>query len=98
MSSKQALHQSLGNYLKDKRSNTGLTQSEVATKLGYSSPQFISNFERGLCSPPLKNLKTLVKLYKIPVEEIMTLILDEQESILRKALSGSASKRKRKAK
>ncbi|MCH2535638.1 MAG: helix-turn-helix domain-containing protein [Bdellovibrionales bacterium] len=97
MSSKQALHQSLGNYLKNKRNETGLTQSEVATKLGYSSPQFISNFERGLCSPPLKNLKTLVKLYKIPVEEIMTLILEEQESILRKALSG-AGKRKRKAK
>ena len=97
MSSKQALHQSLGNYLKNKRNETGLTQSEVATKLGYSSPQFISNFERGLCSPPLNNLKTLVKLYKIPVEEIMTLILEEQESILRKALSG-AGKRKRKAK
>ena len=97
MSSKQALHQSLGNYLKNKRNETGLTQSEVATKLGYSSPQFISNFERGLCSPPLKNLKTLVKLYKIPVEEIMTLILEEQESILRKALSG-VGKRKRKAK
>lgn len=97
MSSKQALHQSLGNYLKNKRNESGLTQSEVATKLGYSSPQFISNFERGLCSPPLKNLKTLVKLYKIPVEEIMTLILEEQETILRKALSGTG-RRKRKAK
>lgn len=98
MSSKQALHQSLGNYLKNQRNESGYTQSEVAAKLGYSSPQFISNFERGLCSPPLKNLKTLVKLYKIPVEELMTLILEEQESILRKALSGSTGRKKRKTK
>ena len=87
MASKETLHKSLGNYLKSSRVEAGFTQSEVAEKLGYSSPQFISNFERGLCSPPLRNLKTLVKMYSIPVEEILTLILEEQESILRKALS-----------
>lgn len=82
------LHQSLGNYLRDKRVEAGFTQSEIANKLGYSTPQFISNFERGLCSPPLKNLKALVKLYRIPVDEIMVLIMKEQETVLRKALVG----------
>ncbi len=86
---KGELHQSLGNYLRDKRVAAGFTQSEIAGKLGYSTPQFISNFERGLCSPPLKNLKALVKLYRIPVDEIMVLIMKEQESVLRKALVGS---------
>jgi len=82
------LHQSLGNYLRDKRVEAGFTQSEIANKLGYSTPQFISNFERGLCSPPLKNLKALVKLYRISVDEIMVLIMKEQETVLRKALVG----------
>ena len=83
---KQTLHKSLGNYLKLRRVTLGLTQAEVARKLNYASPQFISNFERGLCSPPLKNLKVLVKLYDIPVDELMNLMLKEHESILKKAL------------
>ncbi len=90
---KGALHQSLGAYLKEKRIESGLTQSEVANKLGYSTPQFISNFERGLCSPPLKNLKVLVRLYKINPSELMDLIMSEQEHILQKALNVKTRKR-----
>ncbi|MCB0415459.1 MAG: helix-turn-helix transcriptional regulator [Bdellovibrionales bacterium] len=89
MSSKEALYKTLGSYLKNKRVQTGLTQAEVAKKLNYASPQFISNFERGLCSPPLKNLKVLVKLYSISVDEILDLMLKEQEEILRSALIGA---------
>lgn len=89
---KQGLHRSLGNYLKRKRVEAGITQSDVAKRLGYSTPQFISNIERGLCSPPLKNLRVLVKMYRIPVSEIMKLILNEQEVILRKALLGQKGK------
>ena len=82
-----SLHKALGSYLKDKRSSKGLTQSDVARKLGYSTPQFISNIERGLCAPPVKNLKVLVKLYKLDPEELLDIILNEEESSLRKALS-----------
>jgi len=87
------LHQNLGAYLKKKRLEAGLTQLEVADDLGYSSPQFISNIERGLCSPPLRNLKTMIKLYNISVNEVMELILKEQENILKAALSGSSKKK-----
>jgi len=93
MVTKEGLHKTLGTYLKTKRQQLGLTQAEVAKKLSYASPQFISNFERGLCSPPLKNLKTLVNLYQIPVDEIMNLMLKEQEIILRTALSPTADKK-----
>jgi transcriptional regulator with XRE-family HTH domain len=82
-----SLHKALGEYLKDKRSETGLTQSDVAKKLGYSTPQFISNFERGLCAPPLKNLKLLVKLYKLDANELIDVILNEEEESLRKTLN-----------
>ena len=86
MSTKATLHKHLGDYLKERRIQADLTQADVAQKLGYTSPQFISNFERGLCSPPLKNLKVLVKLYKLPAEEVIDLILKEQKVILSKAL------------
>ena len=53
----EELFQKLGPFLKKARSKMGLSQRDVADKLGYTSPQFISNVERGLCSPPLKKLK-----------------------------------------
>ena len=36
----------------------------------YYSPQFVSNFERGLCAPPLNKMKTLVQLYAMNSEEV----------------------------
>ena len=90
----KGLHKSLGTYLRQKRMEANFTQAEVAEKMGYSTPQFISNFERGLCSPPLKNLKTLVRLYKIPTDELLKLIMAEQEEILRKAFNETSVRRR----
>lgn len=55
----------LGKFLQKKRMEKGLSQGEVAKKLGYTSPQFISNIERGLCSPALSSAKKMAKLYDI---------------------------------
>ena len=95
MNTKKDLHRSVGQYLRDKRIESGLTQAKVAEDLGYSTPQFISNIERGLCSPPLKNLRTLVRMYRIPVDEIMVIIMKEQEAILRQALGNKKKKTRR---
>lgn len=83
----------LGEYLQAKRTKAGLSQGDVATKLGYSSPQFISNFERGLCAPPLNKLKMLVQLYDMNGEEVLKLMMKEHEKHLRKALGLSRKKR-----
>ena len=80
------LNKNIGKYLKDKRVEANLTQYEVADKLGYSSPQFISNFERGLCSPPLKQLKKIIKLYSIRPCELIELIIEDQKEYLSKSL------------
>lgn len=77
------MFQVLGDYLQDKRTKANLSQGDVASKLGYSSPQFISNFERGLCAPPLSKLKQLVQLYKLNGEEVVRLMLKEEEKHLR---------------
>jgi transcriptional regulator with XRE-family HTH domain len=87
------LFQVLGEFLQSKRIKAGLSQGDVATKLGYSSPQFISNFERGLCAPPLNKLKLLVQLYDLNGEEVMKLMLKEHEKHLRKSLNLKAKKR-----
>lgn len=83
----------LGTYLKEKRQKAGLSQAEVSRALGYTSPQFVSNFERGLCSPPLPKLKILTELYKIPVREITELLINQQRRYLTKELSSPRRRR-----
>ncbi|MNK15803.1 helix-turn-helix protein [compost metagenome] len=64
-------------FLKQKRELSGLSQKFVSEKLGYTTPQFISNWERGVSTPPVQTIKKLADLYKIPVEEIFNLLLQE---------------------
>ena len=81
-------------FLKDKRVQANLTQSQVAEKLGYSSPQFISNWERGLASPPVFVLKDLTKMYKVAADEMFTLLLGEVERNLHKEFYSSKGRRR----
>lgn len=85
----------IGQFLKQHRVKVGLTQSDVAQKLGYTSPQFISNIERGLCSAPVKHLKDFAKMYNLDTEELIRLLLAEHESQLRGALGVGSDKEKR---
>lgn len=70
-------HQVLGHFLKQKRIKMGFTQSEVAVMLKYTSAQFISNWERGICSPPTSKLIDLAALYKINKREFIDVILEQ---------------------
>lgn len=78
----------LGAHLKKLRKKAGLTQRDVSLALGYSSAQFISNFERGLVSPPLIKLKKLQELYRADSLRLIELILDSQKEIIAGALRG----------
>lgn len=66
----------LAEFLQGSRETAGLSQADVASKLGYSTPQFISNWERGLSLPPLKVLRKIASLYKVDVEELFQLQLE----------------------
>lgn len=72
----------LNQHLKNRRKELGLSQAEVAKELGYSSPQFVSNWERGLVSPPLTSLPRLMLLLNIPRETIIDLILADTRNQL----------------
>jgi transcriptional regulator with XRE-family HTH domain len=73
---------SVGNFLKQSRETAELSQFEVAKKLGYKSSQFISNWERGLSSPPAEILPRLVKLYSINPNDLLAVIQSYQEELL----------------
>ncbi|MCB0391408.1 MAG: helix-turn-helix domain-containing protein [Bdellovibrionales bacterium] len=87
--SQNNLSKKLGIYFKKRREKLGLQQKDVAKALGYTSPQFISNMERGLSLPPLKKIKKLIKLYELPPEEVLKIIMSEQEKVLQSAIVGS---------
>lgn len=72
----------LGTLLKEKRIEKGITQMSLAKELGYSSPQFVSNWERGMCSPAFDTLPTVCKILGIPKKEIIEIIIDETRSEL----------------
>lgn len=77
----------LGQYLKGVRENANYTQADVSTKLGYTSPQFISNIERGISVVPLKTLSRMVNLYKVSPESVVKIILESQRKLLKEKLS-----------
>jgi len=77
----------LGTYLKEVREQAAYTQADVSTKLGYTSPQFISNIERGISVIPLKTLARMISLYKVNPEGVTKIILESQRKLLREKLS-----------
>jgi transcriptional regulator with XRE-family HTH domain len=60
----------LADYLKEKRIASGLSQKDVASKMGYSTPQFISNWERGISQPPINSIKKLCEIYGVESEQL----------------------------
>ncbi len=64
------------NYLKKHRILANKTQKEVSDHLGYITPQFVSNWERGLSTPPIKDLKAIAKLYKLNQDELTTRLIN----------------------
>ncbi len=74
---KKKIHQNVGRYFRAKRIKSGLSQEEVVKSLGYTSIQIVSNWERGICSPPSRILKSLMKLYKIDKKEYLEFFISE---------------------
>lgn len=79
----------LGDFLRETRESASLTQADVSQKLGYTSPQFISNIERGISVIPLKTLAKMVNLYRVNPETVVRIILESQRKLLREKLMRS---------
>jgi transcriptional regulator with XRE-family HTH domain len=72
----------LGQYLKSSREQRNLTQAHVSGRLGYTSPQFISNIERGISVVPLDTLARMLNLYKANPMKAAGILLESQEKLL----------------
>ncbi len=72
----------IGELIKEKRESAGLTQSQLAQKLGYDSPQFVSLVERGLSKPPYEMIGKLVVLVGLPEKRIIKFLNNEFSSEL----------------
>lgn len=59
------------------RQRLGVSQLEVARRLGYTSAQIISNFERGICGLPTKKLIGYAKICEIPESIVVGISLSE---------------------
>jgi transcriptional regulator with XRE-family HTH domain len=65
----------LSKFLKEKRLEAGLSQGAVSKKLGYTSPQFVSNWERGLSQPPVATLRKIAQIYNISANDMFDVML-----------------------
>lgn len=74
--------QNLGNFLKQKRVDSGLTQSELAAKLGDVHSQFVSNWERGLCAPPSHSFQKLIDVLKINRDRMVEVMLEDSKLVI----------------
>lgn len=76
----------ISNFLKTSREKAGLTQAEVAQKLGYMTAQFISNAERNVSRLPAKSIRKLAKLYKFELQEYVSMIEAEKIEEIKKQI------------
>lgn len=75
-----------GAYLKRERESRRYTQKYVADYLGFRTPQLISNWERGIAAPPLKEVKKLAQLYLVDKNELMDMVTEYHEAMSHDAL------------
>lgn len=63
--------QKIGDFIKKKRKEKGLTQVELAEKIGITD-RAISKWERGICCPDISLLKDLCKILDIDINELLS--------------------------
>jgi transcriptional regulator with XRE-family HTH domain len=74
----------IGRFLRQHRVKAHLTQHDVAQHLSYTSPQFVSNWERGVSLPPLEVLPRLSSLYGIPPKDVIDAVDKYQEAVMKR--------------
>ena len=68
----------LGNHLFHARKKSGLSQEEVAEKLGVSR-QTVSKWETDVTVPDIRQSKKMAVLYKMSLDELIDFDIDVQE-------------------
>jgi len=67
-----------GDRLKELRIQKGVTQKQIADKLGYQTNSYVSDIENNKFIPPDDKLKEWARIIGVSWEEIKELMLDEE--------------------
>lgn len=67
----------VGKLIKTARTKAGLTQAALATKLGYASPQILSNWERAESLPPMSQIPKIAKHTKTHINEFKNILIKD---------------------
>lgn len=82
----------LGAIIKDYRTKAGYTQKDLADKLGYEIPQFISLMENGHSKIPLNILGEIIAILNIPEKKVIEVLLENFEKEARVLISNGRKK------
>lgn len=81
----------LSSYLKDVRKSAFITQNEMSSLFFEKSkkelhPQYISNFERGLCVPSVNLIKAYIEVCGANKKKVIFLMTENYNNSLRTQL------------
>lgn len=82
----------VGQIIKEYRQKSGMTQMDLADKLGYDIPQFISLMENGHSKVPLNVLGQIISYLSIPEKVIMESLLDAYEKEAKQQITSGKKK------
>lgn len=71
----------LKEFIKSKREEKSYSQKRLAKILGYSSGQFISNWERGESFPPIDRLAKMALLFEVDKDYLLDLYLKDNAAL-----------------
>ena len=83
-----------GKIIKEKRAELKLSQEDITSFLKFSSPQYISNIERGVSPLPAKHVKKISNLLQIPSQLLENAAIEDLSDKYRKKVRNGFSKGK----
>jgi transcriptional regulator with XRE-family HTH domain len=86
---------SVGALIKQYRLDAGLSQGDLAKKLGYTTPQFVSNWERELCQPPAASLGKIAEILGCEPQNFVERCINIMMRVYEKDLRAQAFSKRR---
>jgi transcriptional regulator with XRE-family HTH domain len=75
----------IADILKKHRRDKRLQQKEISDKLGYASAQFVSNWERGISEPPLKDAAQVCEMLDISKAKYKQILINRYKDQIEEA-------------
>lgn len=77
----------IGYFFKNARIDSDLSQVELSQKLGFKTSQLVSNWERGLCAPPMNSISKMIEIFNLEAFAVVDLITQANRNYLLRQLT-----------